>query len=148
MLLNTVMAAAIQIVNAHTLREFPLVSTTAANTGMAVLWLLLAAASAAPPGKWGGDASLAAAVLFGGLLATGLNNVLMARANKHLGPTVANVYMPLQPVTTAILDYLTLGDAFYVANVVRCAEAACGCGRPDCSSGARPAGRRGSPVHL
>lgn len=76
------------------------------------------------------------AVLYGGLVATGLNNVLMARANKALGPTVANLYMPLQPVTTAIIDYLTLGDAFYAANVVRARH-----GYPYGGCGARAADR-------
>jgi hypothetical protein len=51
-----------------------------------------------------------------------VNNVLLARANRHLGPTVANLYMPLQPLTTVLIDYLTLGDAVYAANV------ACGIG--------------------
>lgn len=60
-LLNTVVAALIQIVNARTLRSFPLLSTTAANTGMAVAWLLLGAAATAPRGAWGGDASMVAA---------------------------------------------------------------------------------------
>lgn len=61
MLLNTAVAAAIQIVNVHTLRAFPLLWTTAANTGMAVLWLLLAAVITAPADRWDGDASLIAA---------------------------------------------------------------------------------------
>lgn len=52
----------------------------------------------------------------------------MARANKHLGPTAANLYMPLQPVTTVFIDYMTLGDAVYVANIVRSSSR-----RPFCS---------------
>ena len=59
-----------------------------------------------------------AACVYSGVFATGLNNVLLARVNRRLGPTVANLYMPLQPATTVLIDYLTLGDAVYAANVV------------------------------
>jgi hypothetical protein len=58
------------------------------------------------------------ACAYSGLAATAVNNVLLARANRHLGPTVANLYMPLQPLTTVLIDYCTLGDAVYAANVV------------------------------
>ena len=62
------------------------------------------------------------ACLYSGLFATGVNNVLLARVNRRLGPTTANLYMPVQPLSTALIDWLTLGDAFYVANL------ACGLG--------------------
>ena len=58
------------------------------------------------------------ACLYSGLMATGVNNVLLARVNRRLGPTAANLYMPLQPLTTAFIDWMTLGDAFYLANLV------------------------------
>ena len=58
------------------------------------------------------------ACLYSGLMATAVNNVLLTRVNRRLGPTAANLYMPLQPLTTAVIDWLTLGDAFYLANLV------------------------------
>ena len=58
------------------------------------------------------------ACLYSGLMATAVNNVLLARVNRRLGPTTANLYMPLQPLTTAFIDWMTLGDAFYLANLV------------------------------
>lgn len=57
-------------------------------------------------------------MLFGGLFATAMNNVLLARANKRLGPLVANLYVPLQPLCTATLDYIFLKDAFYLSNLL------------------------------
>ena len=56
-----------------------------------------------------------AACIYSGLFATAINNVLLARANRRLGPTVANLYMPLQPLTTVVVDFLTLNDAVYLA---------------------------------
>jgi len=58
------------------------------------------------------------ACLYSGLMATAVNNVLLARVCRRLGPTAANQWMPLQPLSTAFIDFLTLGDAFYAANLV------------------------------
>ena len=79
---------------------------------------------ACPWDAWRADRHVLFAALFGGLFATAANNVLLARANKHLGSTVANLYAPVQPMLTAVIDYVVLGDAVYVANAV-CAPSPC-----------------------
>jgi len=117
MLLNCIISAAVQLVNKLTLALVPLLTCTALVEAFAVVFLALFAAASVPASSWWIDGSVVAAVLFGGLLATALNNVLLARANKRLGPLVANMYVPCQPVFTAILDYIVLGDAFYLANL-------------------------------
>jgi hypothetical protein len=71
-----------------------------------------------PASAWWVDGSVLAAVFFGGLLATAMNNIFLARANKRLGPLVATMYVPVQPLCTAVLDYIFLGDAFYLCNLV------------------------------
>jgi hypothetical protein len=71
-----------------------------------------------PAASWWVDGSVLAAVFFGGLFATALNNIFLARANKRLGPLVANMYVPVQPLCTATLDFLILHDAFYLANLL------------------------------
>ena len=144
MLLNTLLSAAVQVVNKRTLARFPTVSTTAAVAAFAVLFLLRArprrcmlrvavctdpqhllrtcfaapAAALAPAAAWRPDAWMLAACVYSGVAATGVNNVLLARANSRLGPTLANFYMPVQPLTTVIIDYFTLGDAVYLANLL------------------------------
>ncbi len=72
----------------------------------------------APAAAWRPDGWVLAACVYSGVFATGLNNVLLARVTRRLGPTVANLYMPLQPATTVLIDYLTLGDAVYLATVL------------------------------
>lgn len=118
MLFNCVISAMVQIVNKKALAEYPLFSCTAFVEAFAVSWLALLAAASAPRKDWWVDGSVAAAVIFGGLFATAMNNVLLARANKRLGPLVANMYVPVQPLTTATLDFIFLGDAFYAGNLV------------------------------
>ena len=118
MLFNCVISAMVQIVNKKALALYPLLSSTACVEAFAVSWLGLIAAASAPRKDWWVDGSVAAAVIFGGLLATAMNNILLARANKRLGPLVANMYVPVQPLTTATLDFIFLGDAFYAGNFV------------------------------
>jgi drug/metabolite transporter (DMT)-like permease len=118
MLFNCVISAMVQIVNKKALALYPLLSATACVEAFAVSWLSLLAAATAPRKDWWIDGSVAAAVLFGGLFATAMNNILLARANKRLGPLVANMYVPVQPLTTATLDFIFLGDAFYTGNFV------------------------------
>jgi drug/metabolite transporter (DMT)-like permease len=139
MLVNTLLSAVVQIVNKQTLAIFPTISMTAAVAAFAVLFLIRASCCAlfhafrpcltrdyaaaalfiAPsPAAWVPDGVMLGACLYTGLMATGVNNVLLSRVNRRLGPTAANLYMPLQPLTTAFIDWMTLGDAFYVANLV------------------------------
>ena len=118
MLFNCVVSAGVQIVNKKALAEYPLLSTTAFVEAFAVAGLALISGLTAPAKDWWVDGSVAAAVLFGGLLATAANNIFLARANKRLGPLVANMYVPVQPLCTATLDYLFLGDAFYLCNLL------------------------------
>ena len=120
MLLECLLAAWVQIVNRRTLIEhgYPTVSTTAGVACFACAFLFPAACVMAPPGSWRLTPVLAGAVLYSGFFGTAMNNILLARANKRLGSTVANLYMPLQQVMTALLDWATLGDAVYTANLV------------------------------
>lgn len=118
MLFNCVVSSLVQIVNKKALAEYPLLSCTACVEFFAVCWLSLIAGFDAPARDWWIDGSVIGACLFGGLLATAANNIFIARANKRLGPLVANLYVPVQPVTTAILDYVVLGDAFYLSNMM------------------------------
>lgn len=67
-----------------------------------------------------------AACLYAGLFATALNNVMIGRANRALGPTVATFYMPLQPVLTVFLDYIAVNDAVYLGNLGCAAGVAAG----------------------
>jgi drug/metabolite transporter (DMT)-like permease len=118
MLFNCVVSSLLQLVNKKALAIYPLYSCTAFTEGFAVLFLALFAAASAPASDWWVNAAVVRAVLFGGLLATALNNVLIARANRRLGPVVANLYVPCQPLFTAILDWIFLGDAFYLSNIM------------------------------
>ena len=124
MLLNALLAALVTIVNKEILRDFPLLSTAVFVEAFTVAWLTLAAAVASPAAAWRLDKYVVGAAVYSGLFATAMNNLFMARANKHCGPTTANLYMPLQPAMTAALDWLVLGDAVYLANLARAAPAA------------------------
>ena len=116
-LLNCLISSLVQIVNKKLLLIYPLMSATALTEVVAVFWLGIFAAASAPA-TWAIDGPVVAACLFGGLLATALNNVSLARANSKLGPVVVNLYVPLQPLFTTFLDAVTLGDAVYLANAV------------------------------
>jgi hypothetical protein len=72
----------------------------------------------APAAAWRPDGWMLGACVYSGVFATAVNNVLLARVTRRLGPTTANLYMPLQPLTTVLIDYLTLGDAVYLANLL------------------------------
>jgi hypothetical protein len=72
----------------------------------------------APAAAWRPDGWMLAACVYSGVFATAVNNVLLARVTRRLGPTTANLYMPLQPLTTVLIDFLTLGDAVYLANLL------------------------------
>lgn len=128
MLFNCTISSLVQLVNKKALAIYPLMSCTAFTELFAVLWLALFAAAGAPRDAWWIDRSVVAAVLFGGLLATALNNVLIARANRRLGPVVANLYVPCQPLFTAVLDFIFLGDAFYLSNILCGLGVVCGLG--------------------
>jgi len=118
MLFNVVISSITTILNKKLLGEWPLLSITACVEFFAVCWLSLIAGLNAPSSAWWIDTSVVTASLFGGLLATGANSIFLARANKRLGPLVSSMYVPVQPLTTAILDYLFLGDAFYISGLL------------------------------
>ena len=120
MLLECFLAALVQIVNGKTLRvhKYPTVSTTAGVALCACCALFPCALVLAPSSAWRPTKTLIGACLYAGVFGTAVNNILLARANKRLGPTVANLYMPLQQLITALVDWLSLGDAVYLANVV------------------------------
>jgi len=120
MLLQCFLAAWVQLVNRRTLTEhhYPLVSTTAGVAAFACLFLFPFAVYMAPVASWTPTPGLIGAVIYAGFFATAMNNIMLARANRRLGSTTANLWMPAQGLITAVIDYLTLGDAVYTASVI------------------------------
>ena len=117
MVVQCIFAAAVQIVNKVTLttHRFPLVSTTAGVALFAVLFLIPCALLLAPAAEWVPSKLLLWAVLYAGLFGTAMNNIILASANRRLGPTTANLVMPLQHLFTAFLDWMVLNDAVYLS---------------------------------
>jgi|APGre2960657444_1045066.scaffolds.fasta_scaffold02589_3 large subunit ribosomal protein L9e len=118
MLLNAFFSAAVQVVNKRSLATYPVISTAAGVAIFAVLFLTPAALLTSHAQDWVPTGWLVAAVVYSGFFATAANNVLLGRANAALGPTVANLWIPLQPVLTVVVDFLTLGDAVFLGQLL------------------------------
>ena len=120
MLVNTSLSACVQVHNKRILAAgVPVFTMTACISAFCVLFLVpLTFIAAHSPRQWVPTPWLMLAALYSGIFPTAVNNVLLSRANLTLGPTVTNLWLPLQPVTTMVLDYVTLGDAVYVGQLV------------------------------
>ena len=120
MIVNTALSAAVQVHNKRILATgLPVIHMLAAISFFCVVCLIpLTAAVAHVPKMWLPTGWLIVACVYSGIFPTAVNNILMSRANKHLGPTVANLWLPLQPVITCALDFVTLGDAVYVGQLL------------------------------
>ena len=53
------------------------------------------------------------AAVYSAVFPAAMNVVMMARANRVLGPRVTMLYFVLQPIFTWVADYLLLRDAVY-----------------------------------
>lgn len=120
MLVNTSLSACVQVHNKRILAAgVPVVTMNACICAFCCMFLLpMTIVAAHSPRQWVPTPWLMLAVIYSGIFPTAVNNVLLSRANLKLGPTVTNLWLPLQPVTTMVLDYLTLGDAVYVGQLV------------------------------
>jgi drug/metabolite transporter (DMT)-like permease len=118
MLLECFLAALVQVVASRVLKVYPLVSTTAGVSFFATIFLIPAALLLAPAAAFRPTPWMAGAAVYCGVFPTAVNQILLSRANKRLGPTTSNLYMPAQQLFTVVIDYLTLDDAVYLSTPV------------------------------
>lgn len=101
------------------LARYPSVSVTAFG------YLFGAAAIAAAgavlvedPSEWWLTGPVIVAVLYAALVASALNYLLMTWVNKRVGPSIVALYMPLQPLASAVLSRVFLGSPIFLSSVL------------------------------
>ena len=66
---------------------------------------------------------LVGAAVYAAVFPAAMNVVMMARANRVMGPRVTMLYFVLQPVMTWIADWIFLNDAVYATQALSAALA-------------------------
>ena len=79
------------------------------GAAMLVAALALGAGGAETEHRWTLPAHARVAVVYAGVVASGVNYVLLAWGNQQLGPALVSLYLPLQPLAAAILSTLAFG---------------------------------------